>query len=164
MGVSAIFAIFAAIYFWYPKMFGRILSERLGMIHFGLTFVGVYCIFMPMHLLGFSGNPRRYAILSDDFLLPLIPLHKFITVAALITGAVQFVFLFNLFWSMYKGERATANPWSATSLEWTTSSPAPAGNFIEPPVVNHEAYEYGETNLGHDFVMQSDPESVKVKS
>jgi cytochrome c oxidase subunit I len=164
MGVSAIFAIFAAIYFWYPKMFGRILSERLGMIHFGLTFVGVYCIFMPMHVLGFAGNPRRYAMLSDDFLLPLIPLHKFITVAALITGAVQFVFLFNLFWSMYKGERATANPWSATSLEWTTSSPAPAGNFIEPPVVNHEAYEYGETNLGHDFVMQSDPESVKVKS
>jgi len=164
MGVSAIFAIFAAIYFWYPKMFGRILSERLGMIHFGVTFVGVYCIFMPMHVLGFAGNPRRYAMLSDDFLLPLIPLHKFITVAALITGAVQFVFLFNLFWSMYKGERATANPWSATSLEWTTSSPAPAGNFIEPPVVNHEAYEYGETNVGHDFVMQSDPESVKVKS
>jgi cytochrome c oxidase subunit I len=164
MGVSAIFAIFAAIYFWFPKMFGRMLNERLGMIHFGFTFLGVYCIFMPMHLLGLSGNPRRYAMLSDDFLLPLIPLHKFITVAAVITGAVQFVFLFNLFWSMYKGERATANPWNATSLEWAVSSPPPAGNFIEPLVVNHEAYEYGETNLGRDFVMQSDPESVKVKS
>jgi len=163
MGVSAIFAIFAAIYFWYPKMFGRMLSERLGQIHFGLTFVGAYCIFMPMHLLGLTGNPRRYAILSDEFLLGLIPLHRFITIAALITGAVQFVFLFNLVWSMYKGSVAPANPWNATSLEWGVSSPPPNGNFAAAPIVNHGAYEYGETNLGRDFVMQSDPESVKVK-
>jgi cytochrome c oxidase subunit 1 len=163
MGVSAIFAIFAGIYFWYPKMFGRMLSERLGLIHFGSTFVGVYCIFMPMHLLGLTGSPRRYAILSDDFLLPLISLHQFITVAALITGAVQFVFLFNLFWSMSRGERASANPWNATSLEWIVSSPPPALNFVESPIVNHGAYEYGKTNLGRDFVMQSDPESPQVK-
>ncbi|PYX98084.1 MAG: cytochrome c oxidase subunit I [Acidobacteria bacterium] len=162
MGVSAIFAIFAAIYFWYPKMFGRMLSERLGLIHFGLTFLGVYCIFMPMHLLGFSGNPRRYAMLSDDFLLPLIPLHKFITVAALITGAVQLIFLFNLFWSMYKGRPASENPWNATSLEWSTSSPPPNRNFVEQPIVNHGAYEYGQTGLVRDFVMQSDPENLKV--
>ena len=163
MGVSAIFAIFAAIYFWYPKMFGRMLSERLGLIHFLITLVGVYSIFIPMHLLGLSGNPRRYAILSDDFLLPLIPLHKFITVAALITGAAQLVFLFNFFWSMGKGERASANPWNATSLEWAASSPPPGGNFTEPPIVSHGAYEYGETNLGADFVMQSDPESLRLK-
>jgi len=163
MGVSAIFAIFAAVYFWYPKMFGRMLSERLGQIHFGLTFLGVYCIFMPMHLLGMAGNPRRYAMLSDDFLIGLIPLHRFITIAALITGAVQVVFLFNLFWSMYKGERSPANPWNATSLEWTTSSPPPNGNFSEPPVVNRGAYEYAPANSVHDFVMQSDPEGVKVK-
>jgi len=164
MGVSAIFAIFAATYYWYPKMFGRMLSERLGMIHFWLTFVGVYCIFMPMHVLGISGNPRRYAMLTDDFLIPLIPLHRFITVAALFTGAVQFIFLFNLFWSMFRGERAADNPWNATSLEWTVSSPPPPGNFAVLPVVHHGAYEYGETNLDRDFVMQSDGEDAQVKS
>ena len=164
MGVSAIFAIFAATYYWYPKMFGRMLSERLGMVHFWLTFVGVYCIFMPMHVLGISGNPRRYAMLTDDFLIPLIPLHRFITVAALFTGAVQFIFLFNLFWSMFRGERAADNPWNATSLEWTVSSPPPPGNFAVLPVVHHVAYEYGETNLDRDFVMQSDGEDAQVKS
>jgi len=164
MGGSAIFAIFAAIYLWYPKMFGKMVNERLGLIHFGLSFSGGYCIFVPMHLLGFSGNPRRDAILRDEFLIRLIPLHQFITVAALITGAVQCLFLFNLFWSLYRGERAPANPWSATSLEWETSSPPPIGNFRRQPIVNHGAYEYGETNIERDFVMQSDPESVRMKA
>ena len=158
MGVSAIFAIFAATYYWFPKMFGRMLSERLGMIHFWLTFVGVYCIFMPMHLLGLSGNPRRYAMLTDDFLVSTIPLHKFITIAALITGAVQFVFLFNLFWSIFRGERAPANPWNSTSLEWTLPSPTPAPDFDRLlPLVNHGPYEYNTSQIDRDFVMQSDP-------
>jgi cytochrome c oxidase subunit 1 len=165
MGVSAVFAIFAATYYWFPKMFGRMLSERLGMIHFWLTIMGVYCIFFPMHLLGMTGNPRRYAMLTDDFLVPLIPLHKFITVAALATGTVQFVFLFNLFWSMFKGDRAAANPWNATSLEWTLPSPTPAGDFEgEIPTVHHGAYEYGVTDTGRDFVMQADPGDVQVKA
>jgi len=164
MGVSAIFAIFAATYCWFPKMFGRILSERLGMLHFWLTFVGVYCIFMPMHVLGISGNPRRYAMLTDDFLFPLIPLHRFITIAALLTGAAQFIFLWNLFHSMFKGQPATENPWNATSLEWTVSSPPPAQNFDVQPIVRHGPYEYGETNSGRDFVMQSDPEDMQVKA
>src|SRR5262249_2874508 len=112
MGVSAIFGIFAATYYWFPKMFGRMLSERLGMLHFWMTFVGVYCIFMPMHVLGISGNPRRYAMLTDDFLVSLIPLHRFITIAALLTGAAQLIFLWNLFGSMFKGERAIENPWN----------------------------------------------------
>ena len=164
MGVSAIFAIFAATYYWYPKMLGRMLSERLGMAHFWLTFIGVYCIFMPMHVLGMSGNPRRYAMLVDDFLVQTIPLHRFITIAALATGAAQFIFLFNLVWSAFRGEGASANPWNATSLEWTVSSPPPNANFAELPVVHHGAYEYGETNSGRDFVMQSDAENVQVKS
>ena len=162
MGVSATFAIFAATYYWYPKMFGRMLSERLGMTHFWLTFVGTYCIFMPMLLLGLSGNPRRYAMLTDDFLIPLIPMHRFITVAALATGAVQFVLVFNLIWSAFKGERATGNPWNATSLEWTTTSPPPVGNFQDAPTVNHGAYEYGEALGDRDFVLQSDPREVKA--
>jgi cytochrome c oxidase subunit 1 len=164
MGVSAIFSIFAATYFWYPKMFGRMLNERLGLAHFWLTFIGVHAIFIPMHLLGMSGNPRRYAMLSADFLIPLLPMHKFITVAALITGASQFIFLTNIVRSMHNGEKAGSNPWRATSLEWMVSSPPPIGNFgRELPRVNHGAYEYGETDAGRDFILQSDPLDMQVK-
>jgi cytochrome c oxidase subunit 1 len=157
MGVSAIFAIFAATYFWFPKMFGRMMSERLGAIHFGLTFVGVYCIFLPMHVLGMQGSPRRYAMLTDDFLQSTVGMHRFITIAALATGAVQLVFLFNLFWSMFKGKKASANPWSATSLEWSVRSPAPLVSFAgELPVICCGPYEYGESTEKQDFVMQLD--------
>ncbi|HVH87302.1 MAG TPA: cbb3-type cytochrome c oxidase subunit I, partial [Terriglobales bacterium] len=146
-------------------MFGRMLSERLGIIHFGLTFVGVYCIFIPMHLLGMGGSPRRYAMLTDDFLLPTVSLHRFITVAALATGAAQFVFLFNLFWSVFRGERAGANPWSATSLEWvSTTSPEYKDGLEQPVLVSHGPYDYGETSTGRDFVVQSDAPEVHLKS
>ena len=83
MAVAAIFGIFAGTYFWMPKMFGRMMNETLGKVHFWLTFIGVYCIFMPMHYLGLAGNVRRYAAFADDYLVPLIPVHKFITIAAL---------------------------------------------------------------------------------
>ena len=157
MGVSAIFGIFAATYFWFPKMFGCMMSERLGAIHFGLTFVGVYCIFLPMHVLGMEGSPRRYAMLTDDFLQSTVGMHGFITIAALATGAVQLVFLFNLFWSMFKGKRAGANPWNATSLEWSIDSPAPLMSFRgELPVVRCGPYEYGDSTEERDFMMQSD--------
>ncbi len=163
MGVAAIFAIFAATYYWFPKMFGRMLDERMGLIHFWLTFIGSYCIFMPMHFLGLSGNPRRYAQLTDDFLQPLIPLHQFITIAALITGAAQFVFLLNLFRSMYKGKAAPRNPWHSTTLEWTLPSPTPADNFSgQPQVVYHAPYQYGETSRGADYVMQNDPPDLRL--
>jgi cytochrome c oxidase subunit 1 len=162
MGVSAIFAIFGATYYWYPKMVGRMLSERLGMAHFWLTFIGVYCIFMPMLALGITGNPRRYAMLTDDFLAPLIPLHRFITISALAVGAVQFIFPLNLIWSALRGERASLNPWNATSLEWTTSSPPPPGNFEAPPVVSRGAYEYGSGGDQQDFVLQSEPPGVET--
>jgi len=162
MGVSALFGIFAATYFWFPKMFGRKLSERMGMLHFGLTFLGVYCIFMPMHVLGMGGSPRRYAMLSDDFLRSTISLHRFITVAALVTGGVQLIFLFNFFWSIFRGEKSGANPWSCTSLEWTASSPPPAFNFAgEMPTVRHGAYEYRDSGNERDFVMQSDAQNVE---
>jgi cytochrome c oxidase subunit 1 len=116
-----------------------------------------------MHFLGLSGNPRRYAQLTDDFLQALIPLHQFITIAALITGAAQFVFLFNLFRSMYKGKVAPPNPWHATTLEWTLPSPTPADNFSgQSQVVYHGPYEYGENSQGDDYVMQNDPPEVQV--
>jgi cytochrome c oxidase subunit 1 len=116
-----------------------------------------------MHFLGLSGNPRRYAQLSDDFLRPLVPVHQFITIAALITGAAQFIFLFNVFFSMYKGKLAPPNPWQATTLEWTLPSPAPFDNFGgAPQVVHHDAYKYGGDGQGRDYVMQNDPSGARL--
>ena len=105
------------------------MNETLGKWHFWLSFIGVYCTFMPMYFLGFAGNVRRYSELTDDYLIPLIPLHKFITVSTLCTGAVQFIFLFNLIWSRFRGPLAPANPWEATTLEWSIPSPPPIENF-----------------------------------
>ena len=159
MGVAAIFAMFAGTYFWAPKLFGRMLDETWGKVHFWITFVGVYCIFMPMHFVGLEGNVRRYSTFTDNFLIPLIPVHKFMTISALITGAAQFIFFFNLFWSMFKGEKAEQNPWEATSLEWTTASPPVFDNFGgKHPVVHHGPYEYGVPGAAKDFVMQDSPE------
>ena len=162
MGVAAMFGIFAGTYFWFPKMFGRMMNDTLGKVHFWLTFVGAYCIFMPFHYLGLAGNVRRYQAFTDDYLQPLIPLHKFITVAAICTGAAQLIFLFNLIYSRFKGAPAPANPWEATSLEWSTpSSPPPFNNFGGTfPVVHHDPYQYGVEGASADFIMQTSPEKV----
>ncbi len=163
MGMAVIFAIFAGTYFWFPKMFGRMLNETLGKIHFVFTFVGAYAIFMPMIFLGLEGNPRRYSALTDNFLKPLIPLHQFITAAALVVGAAQFIFVFNFFWSLFKGPKASDNPWEATSLEWTVSSPPPPGNFAgTTPRICHGAYEYSVPGTEKDFVMQDSPEEISA--
>ncbi|HKV81547.1 MAG TPA: cbb3-type cytochrome c oxidase subunit I [Candidatus Sulfotelmatobacter sp.] len=165
MGVAAIFGIFAGTYFWFPKMFGRMMNDTLGKVHFWTTFIGVYCIFMPMHFLGIAGNPRRYSEFIDNFLVPLVPVHEFMTIAALLTGAAQFIFLFNLFWSMFKGERAPANPWEATSLEWSIPSPPPFDNFAgKQPVVYQDPYEYGVPGAAKDYVMQDSPEVLAAAS
>jgi cytochrome c oxidase subunit 1 len=160
MGVAAIFGVFAGTYFWFPKMTGRMMSERLGRLHFWLTFIGTYCIFMPFHYLGLAGNVRRYSAFTDDFLVPLMPVHKFITYAALFTGAAQLIFLFNLIYSHSKGTIAPDNPWEATSLEWSTpSSPPPFDNFGGlHPVVYHDPYQYGVKSSTGDYLMQASPE------
>ena len=159
MGVAAIFGIFAGTYYWFPKMYGRMMNEMLGKIHFYLTFIGVYAIFTPMHSLGIVGNPRRYADFKEfQFLGQVMDIHKFITVAAFFTAAVQFIFVFNFFWSMKKGTKAPDNPWNATTLEWTTSSPPPFDNFAgQQPVVNHGPYEYSVPGAEKDYIMQTDP-------
>jgi cytochrome c oxidase subunit 1 len=163
MGVAAMFGIFAATYFWFPKMSGRMMNETLGKIHFWLSFVGAYCIFMPFHYLGMAGNVRRYSSFPDDFLQPLIPVHRWITVAALITGAAQLIFLYNLIHSRFWGKPAPDNPWEGTSLEWSTATPPPVDNFGgKHPVVYHDPYQYGvQSSLG-DYVMQTSPEQVKT--
>jgi len=160
MAVAAMFGIFAGTYFWFPKMFGRTMNETLGKWHFWLTFIGVYCVFFQMHYLGLAGNVRRYAAFTDDYLKPLMPLHRFITVAALFTGAAQLIFLYNLIRSRFWGPPAPANPWQATSLEWSTpSSPPPFDNFGgHPPAVYHGPDEYGVPGSAGDYIMQASPE------
>jgi cytochrome c oxidase subunit 1 len=157
MAVASLFGVFAGTYFWFPKMFGRMMSESLGRWHFWLTFLGVYCVFMPMHYLGLVGNVRRYSAFVDDYLAPLIPVHRFITIAALLTGAAQLIFLWNLIWSRFRGPVASENPWEATSLEWGTTSPPPFDNFGgKHPVVNHGPNEFGvDGPNGTDFLMQT---------
>jgi cytochrome c oxidase subunit I len=159
MGVASIFGIFAATYYWFPKMFGRMMSEPMGKIHFWITFIGTYAIFMPMHYLGMAGHPRRYSQLTElAYLHPLIPVQRFMTYAAFITIGAQLIFVFNLFWSMFKGAKASDNPWDATTLEWTTATPPPHDNFGgHTPVVHNGPYEYGVPGAARDFVMQTDP-------
>jgi len=165
MGVAAIFGIFAGTYYWFPKMFGRMMNEGMGRIHFFLTLIGTYAIFMPMHYLGMAGHPRRYSQLDQVNLLgPLMPLQEFISIAAFITIAAQFIFVLNLFWSMFKGAKASENPWEATTLEWTVPSPPPHDNFGgKTPVVHHGPYEYSVPGAPKDYVMQTDEIEVKAK-
>jgi cytochrome c oxidase subunit 1 len=162
MGVAAMFGIFAGTYFWFPKMFGRMMNETLGKVHFWLSFVGAYAIFMPFHYLGLAGNVRRYQAFTPDYMQPLIPLHQFITVAALVTGAAQLVFLYNLIHSRFRGEPASDNPWQATSLEWSTpTTPPPHNNFGDKlPEVFHDPYQYGVEGSAGDYVMQTSPEKI----
>ena len=159
MGVASVFGMFAATFYWFPKMFGRMMNETLGKLHFYLTFLGAYAVFMPMHFLGFAGNPRRYADFTNfDFLKDLIPIHKGISHAAYFTAAVQLIFLFNLVYSLLRGKRAPDNPWNATTLEWSVSSPPPEHNFEHgAPSVFHGPYEYSVPGAGKDFVMQHEP-------
>jgi cytochrome c oxidase subunit I len=161
MAVAAIFGIFAGTYFWFPKMTGRMMNENLGKTHFWLSFVGTYCIFMPFHYLGIAANVRRYQAFVDEYLQPLIPVHKFITVAAIVTGVAQFIFLYNLIHSRFWGKPAPDNPWEATSLEWSTPTPPPFDNFGgKHPVVYHDPYQYGVQSSTGDYVMQTSPEHV----
>jgi len=164
MGVASIFGIFAATYYWFPKMFGRMMNERMAQIHFWVSFVGTYAVFMPMHYYGMAAALRRYSQSTEvAYMRDLLPLQQFITAAAIVTIAGQFVFLFNLFWSMKYGKQASDNPWEATTLEWTTATPPPHDNFAgRTPVVYHGPYEYSVPGAPNDFVMQTDPAMEKV--
>ncbi len=161
MGVASIFGMFAATYFWFPKMFGRFMHEGLGKIHFWVTFVGVYCIFVPMHTMGMVGMPRRFAQFTEyDFLKSLHPLVVFVSIAAIITVLVQFLFYFNLVWSLFKGKRADDNPWEATTLEWITASPPPHDNFAGVlPTVYRGPYEFAVPGAPNDYSMQTEPDT-----
>ena len=161
MGVAPILVIFGALYHWYPKITGRMLDERLGQFHFWVTFVGAYAIFFPMHYVGLVGVPRRYVETGESAFIPpsVQDLNAFITIAALIVGFAQMVFLFNLLWSLRHRKDAGGNPWRATSLEWQTpTTPPPHGNWgDERPVVYRWAYDYSVPGAPQDFIPQNDP-------
>jgi len=166
MGVAAMFGIFAGTYFWFPKMYGRMMNETIGKVHFWLTFVGTYAIFMPFHYLGLAGVVRRYQAFAPDYMQRYVPVHQAITVAALLTGAAQLLFVYNVIHSRFWGKPAPDNPWQATSLEWSTpSSPPPFDNFGgKLPVVYHDPYQYGVEGSSGDYVMQTSPEQIHTKS
>jgi len=161
MGVAPILVIFGAIYHWFPKVTGRMLDDRLGRLHFWVTFLGTYAIFFPMHYLGLIGIPRRYHEWGETAFIPASAhtLNAFITVAALVVGAAQMVFLFNLVWSLRRGQRADGNPWRATTLEWQTpETPPPHGNWgRDLPVVYRWAYDYSVPGAAEDFIPQNQP-------
>src|ERR1700734_1157430 len=164
MAVASLFGVFAGTYFWFPKMFGRMMNETMGKWHFWLTFLGVYCVFMPMHYLGLVGNVRRYSAFVDDYLAPLIPVHRFITIRALLTGPAQLIFFWNLVWSRFKGPIAPQNPWEATSLEWSTTSPPPFANFGGRHMVVYQGpNEYAVEGSANDYVMQTSPEKIVTR-
>jgi len=156
---GSLFGIFAGITYWYPKMFGRLMNETVGKIHFWLTFVSFNCTFFPMHILGMGGHMRRiYNPLQYDFLKPLAGINEFISISALILGGVQFIFLFNMIYSYWFGEKATENPWHANTLEWTTPVHPGHGNWPgKLPVVYRGPYEYSSPETREDYWPQSAP-------
>lgn len=163
--MSSMFGIFAAIYFWFPKMFGRMLNEPLGKVHFFLTFLFANGTFFPMHIIGVVGHPRRY---YDSTLYrtwaDLQPLNQFMTICAICMGLSQLIFLGNFFYSLFWGPKAGRNPWNSNSLEWTAPSPPGHGNFESTPIVRRGPYEYGVPGIADDYLPQTaaDPEGVKI--
>ena len=161
MGVAPLLVVFGGIYHWFPKITGRMLDDRLGRLHFWITFLGTYAIYFPMHYLGVLGMPRRYYNYDNYQFIPASAhaLNTFITIAALIVGVAQLLFLFNLGWSAWRGRRAEANPWRAASLEWQTPETPPGhGNWgAHTPVAYRWAYAYSVPGAAQDFIAQNTP-------
>ncbi len=158
MGVASMFGMHAGIYHWFPKMYGRYLNNTLGYLHFWITIIGAYLIFWPMHYQGLAGIPRRYLDKSswlsfNDFQ----DLDKMITIVSIIVFAAQLMFVFNFFYSIFKGRKVTnPNPWGANTLEWTTPINPGHGNWVgEIPEVHRWAYDYGKD--GREFIPQTEP-------
>jgi len=164
---GSLFALFGAITYWYPKMFGRMMSERWGKIHFWLTFVFYNLVFFPMHNLGMGGSMRRiYDPTLYDFLKPMQPLNTFISVCAFILFAVQAIFALNFIISLFRGPKAPLNPWEDNGLEWTLPSPAPHGNWERVPSVYRGPYEFSSPLVEEDYLPQTrklptDPEPAQ---
>ena len=168
MGASAFFGMMAGIYHWFPKMFGRMIDPRLGMIHFWLTFVGVYMVFFPMHYIGIAGFPRRYYsfdVAGSGLFNILHEVNVFVSIAAICTFSAQFIFAFNFFYSIFKGKKASENPWNSTTLEWTTPVVPGHGNWEGPiPEVHRWPYDLSKPGSDVDFIPQNIPLSETPES
>jgi len=158
MAIAPLFAAFAGLYFWFPKMFGRFMNETLGKLHFWLSFAGVYCVFFPMHILGIGGQMRRiYDPTNYEFLKAQQPLNVFISISAFILFGAQFIFLANFLISIFAGKKVMENnPWHANTLEWTVPSPTGHGNFgAELPTVYRWPFDYSMPGGKEDFIPQN---------
>ena len=164
MGMSAVFGMFAGVYHWFPKMYGRMMNNRMGYVHFWITIVGAYGVFFPMHFVGLAGAPRRYYDYSvygefdtESFNM-IMDLNVIITVFAIIAALGQVIFLFNFFYSIYRGPAAPQNPWKSNTLEWTTPVEHIHGNWPGAlPVVHRWPYDYSKPGAADDFIPQDVP-------
>ncbi len=159
MGASAIFGMFCGVYHWFPRMYGRMMNNKLGYVHFWLTFVGVYGVFFPMHFVGLAGAPRRYFTYENfPMFESLQNINIVITGFAIMAALAQGIFLFNFFYSIYKGKRASQNPWNSNTLEWTAPVEHLHGNWPGSlPEVHRWPYDYSKPGKENDFVPQTEP-------
>lgn len=159
MGVSAILGMLAGVYHWFPKMFLRHMNKKLGYIHFWITFVSAYGVFFPMHFLGLAGVPRRYySNTAFPMFDNLVDINVLITCFAILGALGQLIFLFNFFYSMFRGPKSEQNPWGANTLEWTTPMAHTHGNWPGAlPVVHRWPYDYSKPGKERDFVPQTIP-------
>ncbi|HYC77623.1 MAG TPA: cbb3-type cytochrome c oxidase subunit I, partial [Planctomycetota bacterium] len=151
------FGILAGAVYWFPKMWGRLMDERVNKVHFALTFVFFNCTFFPMHFLGSQGMLRRAGDLFREYpdtLGHMLKTNEFMSISAFLLGATQVIFVGNYAWSMFKGRKSDANPWRANSLEWQTASPPGHGNFEKTPIVYRGPYEYASPETAEDYLPQ----------
>lgn len=166
MGSASFFGMMAGIYHWFPKMFGRMMNNTLGYIHFWMTFIGVYLVFFPMHYTGIAGFPRRYYSFTNfESFNTYADLNQLITIAAIITVGAQLIFGFNFFYSIFRGKVSSMNPWKSNTLEWTTPINPGHGNWVgEIPTVHRWPYDYSKPGAEEDFIPQHIPYSATESS
>ena len=166
MGSASFFGLMAGVYHWFPKMFGRMMNEKMGYVHFWLTFVGIYLIFFPMHYIGIAGFPRRYySFTTYDAANSFADMNMFISIAAMITFGAQILFAWNFFYSMFRGRKAPQNPWHSNTLEWTAPIHPEHGNWPgEIPAAYRWPYDYSKPGAKEDFIPQNVPYSATPES
>ena len=166
MGSAAIFGMLAGVYHWFPKMFGRMMDEKLGYLHFWLTFIGAYLVFFPMHFMGLDGVPRRYYAFTEfESMKRWLSVNVFITWAAIMSACAQVAFLYNFIHSIFWGKKTIQNPWQANTLEWTAPIEHFHGNWYgEIPTVYRWPYDYSKPGAEEDFILQTTPLSETMSS
>jgi cytochrome c oxidase subunit 1 len=157
MGVASMFGTFAGVYHWFPKLFSRMMNNRLGYVHFWLTLTAAYGVFFPMHYMGLAGVPRRYYQNFEVF-SGYSDLNTVISCFAILGACAQVIFVFNFFYSALRGPKAPQNPWGSSTLEWTTPVEHIHGNWPgEIPTVHRWPYDYSLPDRDQDFVLQTEP-------